>query len=261
MYLYLYDNFLNDNKFNKTLARIETRLTDLGIGGKISRLSPLKDLQELIKDEIRSGVKTIVVVGNDKTVIEIVNEIADYHLTLGIIPIGPKNFIAQTLGIVSVEAACNILSARKTETLDLGKVNGSYFLANLTILPQRNLPATQLKFELENRYYVVPEAKNFQVSICNLQPLFAAGSGTHVFNPQDGFLEIFIQPQFKNFSLFSLFKNQPKKDSIIPFKKIVILARQAINVIIDNFKVLKTPLEVSVVPQKLRVIVGKERKF
>ena len=58
MYLYLYDSFLNNPKFGNKLAKIETRLTDLGIGGKISRLSPLKNLEELVSDEIKNGVKS-----------------------------------------------------------------------------------------------------------------------------------------------------------------------------------------------------------
>ncbi|KKQ56205.1 MAG: hypothetical protein US74_C0017G0013, partial [Parcubacteria group bacterium GW2011_GWA2_38_13] len=77
MYLYLYDNSLNSNKYHKLLSHIEMRLTDLGIGGKISRLSPLKNLQDLISDEIRFGVKTIVAVGNDETVSMVINNIVN----------------------------------------------------------------------------------------------------------------------------------------------------------------------------------------
>jgi diacylglycerol kinase family enzyme len=242
------------------LARIETRLTDLGIGGKISRLSPLKDIKELIRDEIRSGVKTIVVVGNDKTIIQIINEVADYNITLGVIPIGSENYIAEVLGIPHNEAACNILSARKVEKIDLGKVNGIYFLSSLLILPQKDFNLAGLTLECEQRYQVVPETNHFQMSICNLKPVMASIEKQHLFNPQDGFLEVFIQPLTKTSGWFSSFRKNPK-GSIFPFRKISIFAKRSINVITDDQRVLKTPLEVEVVPHKLKVIVGKERKF
>ena len=128
MYLYLYDSFLNSSKHTKMLARVEMRLTDLGIGGKIARLSPLKNIRELIKDEVKNGVKTVVAVGNDKTVIQIVNDIAEHAVTLGIIPVGKNNKIAAALGISGTDEACPILSARKLEKIDLGKANNTYFL-------------------------------------------------------------------------------------------------------------------------------------
>src|SRR3989344_7026326 len=129
MYLYLYDSFLNNKKFSNTLARIETRLTDLGIGGKICRISPLRNIKELILDEIRNGVKTVVVVGDDKTLNQIVNGVAKYDITVGLIPIGPDNRIAQTLGIPEGQKACDVLAARIIEKIDLGKINETYFLS------------------------------------------------------------------------------------------------------------------------------------
>ncbi len=261
MYLYLYDNFLNDNKYIKTLARMETRLTDLGIGGKISRLSPLKDLRELIKDEARSGVKTVVVVGGDKTVVEVVNEIADYNLTLGIIPIGEQNFIAPTLGIRSVEEACNIISARKVEKIDLGKAGGIYFIANLKIPVQKNMAAAKVALECEGRYQISPDTNSFEIQICNLRPA-EAGAEKYNFSPKDGFLEAYIKPIAGRGRLFGWFRGQGQiSASIVPFRRLNILAKNSVNIISDDQKVLKTPLEISVAPRKLRVIVGRGRRF
>ena len=66
-YYYVYDEFVQDPKFERDLAQIETRLTDLGISGKIARLALFRDPTELIRDEVRKGAKTIVAVGNDVT--------------------------------------------------------------------------------------------------------------------------------------------------------------------------------------------------
>ena len=112
MYLYLYDSFLNHKKYSNTLARLETRLTDLGIGGKIFRLSPLRDIDQLLNDEAKNGIKTVIVVGNDKTFCDIVNIAAKLDVTLGLVPVGPDNKIARALGISSSDEACNVIAAR-----------------------------------------------------------------------------------------------------------------------------------------------------
>jgi len=90
MYYYIYDSFLSDKKYRKLLAQIETRLTDLGINGKINRLSFLKNIRDLITDEIKNGQNTIVVLGNDSTINKVINIIADLDVFLGIIPIGKE---------------------------------------------------------------------------------------------------------------------------------------------------------------------------
>lgn len=254
MHLYLYDSFLNNKKYNNLLARIETRLTDLGIGGKIFRLSPLRNINELLNDEVKSGVKTIVVVGNDKTLSQVINVVAKLNVVLGIIPVGAENSIAQTLGIPLAEQACNVIAARIIEKVDLGRVNNTYFLSGLTI------SSGQLTIECENQYKVRPRFQD-QIRICNLRPALAASPGTaNYFDPQDGLLEILIQPLASGFS--QLFKKSTQlKNSVIPFKKIAIRSRDSLPVITDGQKVLKTPVNIEIVPQKLKIIVGKNRLF
>ncbi len=34
MHVYVYDSFLNQKKYDRILARLETRITDLGLNGK-----------------------------------------------------------------------------------------------------------------------------------------------------------------------------------------------------------------------------------
>ena len=56
MYYYLYDTFLLDNKYQKTLHRIENRLVDLGIDGTIGRLSILMNIEKWLTTIIGLGV-------------------------------------------------------------------------------------------------------------------------------------------------------------------------------------------------------------
>ena len=222
MYLYLYDNFLNNPKFSNKLARIETRLTDLGIGGKIARLSPLKNLKELVEDEIRGGVKTVTVVGNDKTLSEVINVVADSKVVIGYIPIGTNNIIAKILGLPSDEAACEVISARKIEKIDLGKINGSYFLGNLKVSQG---PVT---LECEEKYHVDINKSSLQINICNLRPSFATAENysRKYFNPQDGMLEALISATTTTKRLFSTFSKKEEKDSIFSCKKLSIRSKK-----------------------------------
>jgi len=253
MHLYLYDSFLNDKKYTNLLARIETRLTDLGIGGKIYRLSPLRNLAELLADETRGGAQTVVVVGNDKTFSQVINVAAKYDVTMGLIPVGGENKIAQTLGLGNPFDACNTVAARIIEKVDLGKVNDTYFLTNIIVTGGRPM------LECEGHYHLTPQTGD-QVSICNLKPLFASNLGQiNYFNPQDGYLEILVQPPRLGF--WQSFNKSAVTQSIIPIKKLTIKGKNAISIITDGQKVLKPPVAVEVVPKKLKVIVGKGRLF
>ena len=261
MYYYLYDSFLNDKKYEKVLARIESRLTDLGINGKIGRLNILKNPNELVEDEIKSGAKTVVVVGNDKTVIQILNALAGNKAVLGFIPLGSDNKLSEVLGIPYGEEACDLLSARRVKKIDLGKANNQYFLSNLQI------KSNKVELEFEKGYKVIP-VKNNEITIYNL-----AGpeimSQSKFIKPQDGLLETLVEPQKVNLPKFLNILSKPKKfkevgkRSIFPTKKLTIksLDSEPVSVLLDGIKVLKTPVKVEVALKKLTVIVGKDRMF
>lgn len=252
MYLYLYDSFLNNKKYGNLLAKIETRLTDLGVGGKIFRLSPLRNTGELLNDEIKNGVKTVIVVGNDKSFTEVINVAAKLDVTLGIIPVGANNTIAKMLGIGSPNEATDIIASRILERMDLGKANGVYFLSNISV------PGGQVTIECENKFRLTPHRQDL-ISICNLRPLSSSLPSRldgH-FNPRDGLLEILVQPAGKGFFK----RHAAAQSSIVPFKEIAIRSRESIPILTDGKKVLKTPVTVKIVPKKLRVIVGKNRMF
>ena len=129
MYTYIYDDFISGGKFSKLLYQIEKRLTDLNLNGKIIRLGVSKNIKAAVDDEIRQGTRTIVAVGSDKTVSQIINYIVSnksderHQVTLGIIPINPKeNKIAEKLGIKSISDACEILLARRLEIFQLAQI-------------------------------------------------------------------------------------------------------------------------------------------
>ena len=246
MYYYLYDSRLKDKKYNNVIAKIETRLTDLGINGKINRLSFLKNINQIIAEEIKRGVKTIIIVGDDRTIGQVINLIADFNVTIGIIPIGPNNNIAKLLGLPPEEAACDTVSSRIIKKLDLGRINNYYFLTSLEI------GGKNIILECDKNYIINLSEGNNIINISNLN-----NSYNIISDPTDSKLNIFIENiQRKIFrrnkSTLSYFKNSAVRitgDKTVP----IFLS--------DERKIVKTPAEVTIVPKKLKVIVGKRRYF
>lgn len=264
MYYYIYDQFLSQKKYDKILTQIESKITDLGIKDRIIKMSILKSVKELVTDAIRKGAKTIIAVGNDQTINQVVNLTANQDVVIGIIPIDKNNnSIASFLGITDPLEACEIISARKIEIINLGEINNEYFINSIKIFENNLIVDCDDKFKLSIT------DKNSLMTIYNLLPEFNQDLKTdQLFNPQDNFLEVVVQK--KTATSFNVFLNSILKkeinqlpESIFRVKKINIknpLSKSG-SVLVDNFKILKTPLNIKISDKKLKVIVGKDRKF
>ena len=80
------------------------------------------------------GVRAVIAAGGDGTVISTAPLALDRGLPLGIVPLGTFNDLARTLGVPSdVEEACRAILAGRTRTIDLGLVNGHYFVNEASI--------------------------------------------------------------------------------------------------------------------------------
>ena len=77
----------------------------------------------------RKKFDTIVAVGGDGTVNEVLNGIVNSDVLLGIIPTGTANDLASLYQIPSnIESACNVILERHIHQSDLISVNGRYFV-------------------------------------------------------------------------------------------------------------------------------------
>jgi len=251
MYYYIYDQFLVDKKYQAQLAKIETRLTDLEIQGKIGRLSLLKNSQDLIETEIKRGATTIVAVGNDQTVSKIINVLAFHpEICLGIIPLGPQQKIARTLGIPETIESCNVLASRIIHKIDLGKIKNQFFLSQVEI------SSSNVMLECDRQYTITPN-KNNSLFIYN----FNYWSDDHLANPGDGLLETVVVPQNK-FSSLKFFLSSETNISQFYNKTIKVThTHQPVPVKIDGQHIIKTPLIIEIAPNQLKVVVGKKRIF
>ncbi len=256
MYYYVYDSFLDDKKYQPLLHKIETRLMDLGISGRTEKLTILKSFKEIVRSATSKGVDTLVAVGNDETFSKIISFLSDHSIILGMIPIGPNNTIASMLGIPQGESACNVLSARIVEKLDLGKANDAYFISSLEIPTERDVIMDC------GGYNISPLSTTNSISIRNFGSLNNTTMGRKkISSPTDGILEAVISSKKRRSGFFKR-QTQFTDDSVFPFKKIKIKCnRESLPIVADGQTTIKTPVTVEVLPKKLKVIVGKNRMF
>ncbi|MDO8667982.1 MAG: diacylglycerol kinase family protein [bacterium] len=251
MNIFIYDSFLNQKKYDRLLARIETRITDLGLNGKISRSSLMRNIGETVKNELKRGAKTIIAVGNNKTISQIIGLLVGSSVPLAIIPIGEENNdIARGLGIESVDQACDILSARLLARLDLGLANQNYFLSDATIENQGTV------VDMSDNY-TIEATKTGLIHVLNLANAKIKLPPKVKILPDDGVLELVISAQSKK-NLFS--KSARGDQSIFKIKKVIINNPKA-QLILDGSISMPTPATITVVKQGLNVIVGKSRNF
>jgi len=245
MYLYIYDSFLNDKKYANLLVNIEKRLTDLGIKGKIARLSILKNMKEMIVDGVKEGVETVVAIGNAQTFAKVINVMADLDVTLGLIPVDTNNEIAKILGIPPKVLACDVLASRIIKKIDLGKINNYYFINTAQI---ENGDVT-IEY---NDFKISPITTKSKITLYNFTNPFTNSS------PVDGVLEAVITPIQSN-----VFGKKKIEQTILPFTKIKInsKAEEQVAILTDEQIIMKTPAKITVVPQKLKIIVGSDRRF
>jgi diacylglycerol kinase (ATP) len=94
---------------------------------------------ELARQASLAGWRVVVAAGGDGMVNEVVNGLMQAAggaeaCVLGILPIGTANDLAEMLGIpLNVGAACRCLAAGATRLIDVGQVNGRYFVNNSAI--------------------------------------------------------------------------------------------------------------------------------
>lgn len=249
MHVYIYDGFLGHQKYLNTLAKIETRITDLGLNGKICRLGVIKNYQDLILGEIRRGAKTLIAVGNDETLSRVINSLGGADIPVGFIPVGKeRNAIAPRLGIDPELAACDILSARRLTRVDLGVANQAYFLTEAVIGGKDTTVALDKNFSIE-------APGSALIKIINL-PLAKVEGAASKFNPADGQLELYIKTEEAG----GLLKKKSFGESLFTAERFFI-ENPKLDLILDNVLAIKPPIEIRAARQALSLIVGKGRDF
>jgi hypothetical protein len=240
MNVFVYDDFLK--KHTKTVNNMEVLLHKLNLNGKIVYLESIRNINDLIKDEVNNGAKTIIAVGNNQTINKVLNGMMsgnNNNIALGIIPVGDNNSIASACGIRNEKEACDILLARRIEKVDVSRANNLYFLANARIKSK----GTTLKIQ----DFSIDQTENGEINLINISTKNCSAKNI-LADPQDGQLNLYIN-------------NGGKKYSLLSVKELELENSRSEKLIIDESIKLDTPAKIGVSDRKINLIVGKNRKF
>ncbi len=252
MYHYFFDSSLHHKRFHQDVARIETRITDLGIKGRLTRLTPLHDLRETMEESLAQGTHTFVAVGNDHLLSRIASVLRNHRdCTLGMIPTGVGPFlISHTLGIPEGITACDTLAARRLEAFDAGVMNNSELF--ISAIEMHNILCS---IECNTTYYLTP----LTASHTTIQNLISFQYPDHCDNPADGQFSIYIHPKappswWRRGSAEHLTHCTAKKITVTPLNG-------ESTATVDGFKIIRLPFTAEILQHHFTFIVGKTRLY
>lgn len=259
LYAYLYDDFLSDKAYERVLAQVETRLSALGIQGRTSRLAIFRSARELVEAVVKDGAQTVVVVGNDRSLQKTMWFLPDLPVTIGYIPVCEPSGIGSILGIPQGEAACDVLAARRIESLDIGTIENRYFFTEV------RLEETHAAVQIAGNYRLSPRDGG-TICIRNLGGMGAGGRATA--DPRDGLLDVVIQPtplEQKNPRLLPWFKKtippEPQEETRMLLADAIITSEKPVDVLVDGNRLSGQTFHVSVIPKKIAFITGREKRL
>jgi YegS/Rv2252/BmrU family lipid kinase len=91
-------------------------------------------LRKVVADVIEEGHLLVIVGGGDGTFNTITDLFAHRDVVLGILPMGTANNFARSMGIpISLEKAVEVIAFGKVVDVDLGMINGQYFINIATV--------------------------------------------------------------------------------------------------------------------------------
>lgn len=291
MYYYVVNPASGGGKINKIQDRLKDRLKRLGIMGEFVKSTGPGDVAKLAKLGVEKGFKTIVAVGGDSTINEVMNSVIDNEkVALGVIPTSNTNELASILGITDWYGATAVLAARKVEEVDLGQIGNRFFVTSVSVgfeprvaglkaLAAGNLP-TKIRYHLgmfkesttykpvsaklrfDGNYEV--EAECFNIIISNAQ--FSTVKAAKL-KRGDSLLDTVVitkippSKMLKYSYLSDTSAIELPKISVFHSKKIEITTREPVDVSVDGQVAAKTPIVAKIADKKLRVIVSRKRKF
>lgn len=91
-------------------------------------------LKQVVSEVISDGYRLIIIGGGDGTFNSVIDLFVHQDVVLGILPFGTANNFARSMGIpMSLEKAIEVIACGKVVDVDIGVINGQYFLNIATV--------------------------------------------------------------------------------------------------------------------------------
>lgn len=271
MYYYIVDpQKISQREFERVQNLLYSSLSEFHVSGEVMRSTGLRTINQLTENAFSHGAKTIVAVGSDDTLHDVINAIKDREIVVGFIPIFETE-IGQMLGIRDIAQAAKTIGLRRLAEFDLGNVNGNYFLSKLMFglgtSPENgfakffsyklirslfNLPAFEVKFSVNGQY----QASTKIVSGIITNNHDAEGSAEVLLLPKLSKTKTF---RYRRQILSGDYRSIPEA-SIIHANKIEVSAPAGLPLRVGGRVIAKTPAVIEILPKALKIIVSRDRK-
>jgi len=280
MHYYILDQHnLPMEKFEKLQTELSGLLTEFKISGEAARVTPFRSVQDLVDTASQRGANTLVACGNDNTFNLMLAALKGRDFTLGFIPFDENSNLAKILGIENVFLGVKTIAARRIEKIDLAKISGNYFISFLEFgVMSHNIKSASLWQSLkllssEAKGFTIRVDDSYNVTINGLGGLVANIRSTScqsekIANPTDGNLDLLIMERLSKMQILK-YRNiisegcleKVPNTTVIKCKKIQFLEPRGTNLTMLGRVVAKFPSIVEIIPQRLKMIVGKNRTF
>jgi len=266
MYLYIFNPEANRGKAKKLKKRIQKYLEDLNIVGEFVELGKDGDVADIVKGAIKEKIETIVAISGDGVVNEIIQNIVDKDITLGIVPTGETNLLANILKINGWKMGCEILSKGKIIDIDLGLAGDRYFTASVEIeneIDQEKIlgiiPRAKKKKYYPMTLNIDPEETNLKIQtnvssiMVSTIPFSSSGNLNLEENLTDKKLHLLIRSKP---IINSKRKKEKNGDELTKLEGEIINIKSKSSIMIkaDGEICGETPIGIKVVPKSLRII-------
>lgn len=283
MYYYIINPSAGKGAINTVQDKLRERLRELGIAGEFAKTTGPGEATKMAKMAIQKGYNTIVAVGGDGTVNEVINGITKDSVAVGIIPIGNSNVLANHLGIHNWQQAAAVLAARRLTSYGLIAAGSNFFLSTLTLGFETDLekqvdaaPDTKLSDKLRHFGLGYNQAQNFTPLKCHVSvddkfelecDLFTLSVANQKFNNPlaDNRLVVSISDKPSKTQVAGLLwrrlqgKTTSEDASTTRFtaSRIVIRTEPVTGIMVDGKLASRTPIAIRLTDRRIRFITEK----
>lgn len=276
MYYYIVDaKGLTQRAYERVQNDLYSSLSNYKVSGEVVRITGVRPIGQLVETAIMRQASTIVAVGTDETFNELISSVLDKDIVTGFIPTKDSE-LGRVLGIKTIEQGAKTIASRRVEHLDLGKINDSYFITKLGfgLMKQKgfwknldSIARTQevnIEFSVDGKF----QASALAIGGMVLNSRGGTDANQTLGNPLDGMFDMLLLPKLTTYQVFKYRRSIAAGSyedipgcSIVHANRIEILGPSGLSLMADDKPMGKTPAIIQVMPQTLKIIVGRERKF
>jgi diacylglycerol kinase (ATP) len=280
MYYYILDpQKIPVDKFERLQTDLQGLLAEFNVNGETARVTPIRNIADLVDTASQRGVKTLVACGTDDTFNVMLSSLKGRDFTIGFIPFDENSNLKKILGLDNLFTSVKTIAGRRIEKIDLARINNNYFINFLEFgVTSQNIKEAGLWQGLkllssEPKKFIIRVDDSYNVTIDCLGGLVANIRATStqnekIANPTDGFLDLLVLERLSKMEVLRYREliaegslEKVPKTTVIKCRKVEFLEPRGYPVTMLGRIIAKFPATVEIIPSRLKIIVGKNRTF